>query len=510
MTESALRRRRRRAPRPTAPTAGRGAPAPGPAPVPVAGPAVVLDERLNALRAALDSCPTEVPAALGMPARKSLDAVAERLALGVDHTVVALFGGTGSGKSSLFNALTKLQFADVGARRPTTSRAAACSWGDDANALLTFLGVDPSRRIRRESLLDADDQDELAGLVLLDVPDYDSVTTAHALQVDRLVPLTDVLVWVLDPQKYADSALHDGYLRGLGARQEDMLVLVNQIDTLPVGGRDRLLEDVDNLLVADGLAGVTVLPVSAVRGDNLDAVRRILVDRVSRESNAARTASAELDAIALRLRPTAAVGEIAVEREPLGEVVESLIQASGARAVADSVRTGLARALPGALARPEPPAGAAVAAARTRWLTRVTQGLPRAWARSIESAVAGADALAAQTAEAVGSVALPAPRSTAIDLAWWGGLLAVAIGLGLGGAALATDGSLVAPPLLVLVGIALAGWAASARRRRAAAEAEAYAEAVHARVESVIERGLAAPARQVLDRHRALQRAVGL
>ena len=510
MTESALRRRSRRAPSPTAPTAGRGAPAPGPAPVPVAGPAVVLDERLNALRAALDSCPTEVPAALGMPARKSLDAVAERLALGVDHTVVALFGGTGSGKSSLFNALTKLQFADVGARRPTTSRAAACSWGDDANALLTFLGVDPSRRIRRESLLDADDQDELAGLVLLDVPDYDSVTTAHALQVDRLVPLTDVLVWVLDPQKYADSALHDGYLRGLGARQEDMLVLVNQIDTLPVGGRDRLLEDVGNLLVADGLAGVTVLPVSAVRGDNLDAVRRILVDRVSRESNAARTASAELDAIALRLRPTAAVGEIVVEREPLGEVVESLIQASGARAVADSVRTGLARALPGALARPEPPAGAAVAAARTRWLTRVTQGLPRAWARSIESAVAGADALAAHTAEAVGSVALPAPRSTAIDLAWWGGLLAVVLGLGLGGAALATGGSLVAPPLLVLVGIALAGWAASARRRRAAAEAETYAGAVRARVESIIERGLAAPARQVLERHRALQRAVGL
>ena len=255
MTESALRRRSRRASSPTAPTAGRGAPAPGPVPVPVAAPAVVLDERLNALRAALDSCPTEVPAALGMPARKSLDAVAERLALGVDHTVVALFGGTGSGKSSLFNALTKLQFADVGARRPTTSRAAACSWGDDANALLTFLGVDPSRRIRRESLLDADDQDELAGLVLLDVPDYDSVTTAHALQVDRLVPLTDVLVWVLDPQKYADSALHDGYLRGLGARQEDMLVLVNQIDTLPVGGRDRLLEDVDNLLVADGWPG---------------------------------------------------------------------------------------------------------------------------------------------------------------------------------------------------------------------------------------------------------------
>ena len=65
--------------------------------------------------------------------------------------------------------------------------------------------------------------------------------------------------------------------------------------------------------MADGLAGVTVLPVSAVRGDNLDAVRRILVDRVSRESNAARTASAELDTITTRLRPTAAHREIVLD-----------------------------------------------------------------------------------------------------------------------------------------------------------------------------------------------------
>ena len=71
MTESALRRRSRRASSPTVSTAGRGAPVPGSAPVPgpvpspAVGPAVVLDERLNSLRAALDSCPTEVPAALG-------------------------------------------------------------------------------------------------------------------------------------------------------------------------------------------------------------------------------------------------------------------------------------------------------------------------------------------------------------------------------------------------------------------------------------------------------------
>ena len=51
-----------------------------------------LDARLNAVRDALRMCPTEVPASLSIPAHKALDAVAQRLALGVDHTVIALAG----------------------------------------------------------------------------------------------------------------------------------------------------------------------------------------------------------------------------------------------------------------------------------------------------------------------------------------------------------------------------------------------------------------------------------
>ncbi len=472
--------------------------------------AVHLEARLNRLRAALDTCPTEVPASLAIPARESLDEVGERLALGVDHTVVALFGGTGSGKSSLFNALTQLQFADVGARRPTTSQAAACSWGDDASALLDFLGVGGERRIRRESLLDASDQDELAGLVLLDVPDYDSVTTAHALQVDRLVPLTDILVWVVDPQKYADAALHEGYLRGLGARQEDMLVLVNQVDTLPAGGAETLLKDVHDLLIADGLQDVQVLPVSAVRGDNLGKVREILCDRVAQESNAARTASAELDAITARLRPTAAHREIVLDPAGAQSTAESLIRASGAQAVEDSVRTGLARALPRALARPEPPSRTAVAATRTTWLQQVTDGLPPVWLRSVESAVATPEALAAQTAEAVGSVALPGHRAPVIELAWWGGLLAALIGLAWGIAVAAGGGVVVLPAVVLVLGMIGAMVARLVRRSRARKEAESYGAQVRKRVSSVVARGLTAPADGVLGRHRQLQEALGI
>ena len=113
----------------------------------------------------------------------------------------------------------------------------------------------------------------------MDVPDYDSVSTEHALQVDRLVPMADVLVWVVDPQKYADAALHEGYLRGLGARQEDMLLLVNQIDTLPASAVDTLMADARSLLDRDGLTEVKVLAVSATRGDNVKDVRNMLCQR---------------------------------------------------------------------------------------------------------------------------------------------------------------------------------------------------------------------------------------
>ena len=55
----------------------------------------------------------------------------------------------------------------------------------------------------------------LDGLVLLDLPDHDSTEIDHRMEVDRLVQLVDMLVWVVDPQKYADAAIHDRYLKPL-------------------------------------------------------------------------------------------------------------------------------------------------------------------------------------------------------------------------------------------------------------------------------------------------------
>ena len=53
----------------------------------------------------------------------------ERMRMSASHTVVALAGGTGSGKSSLFNTLAGANFSPAGVTRPTTKHLHACVWG---------------------------------------------------------------------------------------------------------------------------------------------------------------------------------------------------------------------------------------------------------------------------------------------------------------------------------------------------------------------------------------------
>ena len=172
-------------------------------------------------------------------AGRVVDRAGARLRLSAEHTVVALAGATGSGKSSTFNALAGLDLAAVGVRRPTTSYATACVWGDEGAAeLLEWLDIPPRHRVVRDSMLDRGHQDNgLDGLVLLDLPDHDSTEVSHHLEVERLVGLTDLMVWVLDPQKYADAAVHQRFLAPLATHRDVMLVVLNHIDEVSPDGR---------------------------------------------------------------------------------------------------------------------------------------------------------------------------------------------------------------------------------------------------------------------------------
>ena len=118
----------------------------------------------------------------------------ERLRLSSAHTVVALAGGTGSGKSTLFNALSGATFSPTGVTRPITRHVHACVWGmQGAAPLLDWLGVQRRHRYARASALDSGET-ALNGLLLLDLPDHDSVVSASMAAVDRLSKLADMLI----------------------------------------------------------------------------------------------------------------------------------------------------------------------------------------------------------------------------------------------------------------------------------------------------------------------------
>jgi GTP-binding protein EngB required for normal cell division len=244
-----------------------------------------LDGRLEALAAAVTAADGRLDAGRVHAARAVVGRAGQRLGLDLEATVVALAGPTGAGKSTLFNALAGAELAGTGVRRPTTSSASAAVWGSVDGALLDWLAV-PRRH--------AAEAGGAPGLVLLDLPDFDSVQVGHRLEVERLVALVDLMVWVVDPQKYADAALHDDLLRPLAAHGDVMVVVLNQADLLAPSALDAARRDLGRVLAADGLPKVPVLPVSARTGDGLDALRDVLADRARRREAALERLGADL------------------------------------------------------------------------------------------------------------------------------------------------------------------------------------------------------------------------
>src|SRR5690349_22907689 len=258
-------------------------------------------KRLDGLTQAVEASRGRIDGEILAPAEMLSGRAAERLKLSGDHTIVALAGATGSGKSSLFNRLTDLDLAGVGVRRPTTSWALACAWGPDgAEELLSWMGIPPRHQISRKGMLDLSaDHERLDGLVLLDLPDHDSTEVEHHVEMDRLVNYADALVWVLDPQKYADAAIHDRYLRPLAGYRDVTVVVLNQIDRIDYTERARALEDVRRILDDEGLDGVTVLGTSASRGDGVDELKRELKARIEAKRSARDRLGSDVSAAAV-------------------------------------------------------------------------------------------------------------------------------------------------------------------------------------------------------------------
>ncbi|MFH8435875.1 GTPase [Streptomyces sp. NPDC018007] len=394
---------------------------------PAGGP---LPTRLDALRELVGLSRARLDRETLAEAGRVLDEAAARQRLSSRHTVIAVAGATGSGKSTLFNALAGAPISDTGLRRPTTSQPIACSWTDGAAGLLDRLAV-PGRLRRRPHPGPAAFDEALQGLVLVDLPDHDSAATEHREQVDRVLALVDAVIWVVDPEKYADAALHERYLRPLAGYAEVTFVVLNQTDRLPGEAADLVLDDLRRLLDEDGIAlgehgepGATVMSLSALTGDGVPELRELIGRFVQDRTAAARRLSADIDAAAGRLRPVyVAEGRPGLGEAAREEFTDRLAEAVGATAAGQAAerewRRNASRAcgtpwlrlwrwyenrgLPGSLDRMgqalTPPEEEPTARQRVEQAVRIVAddaagGLPGPWAQAVrEAAFTGAQGL---------------------------------------------------------------------------------------------------------------------
>ena len=298
-----------------------------------------LTSRSAALEHAVETGGRELDPAAVASARAVVDKIGERISKAGNHTVVALAGATGSGKSSLFNAMVGADVAVVGARRPTTSRPVAAVWGDeDATELLDWLSVAQRHHVTRAAT-DATRVTPwtLDGLVLLDLPDFDSRVVEHREESERVLELVDVFVWVTDPQKYADARLHDDYLRVLAGHDAVTVVVLNQADRLTGEATSQIRGDLSRLAAADGIAGVQVITTSATTGAGVDDLRMRLATAVAAQNAAQHRLLADVSASAATLRGGVAGSEPTVSDQVDEELVDALARAAGIPTVVAAV-----------------------------------------------------------------------------------------------------------------------------------------------------------------------------
>ncbi|WP_380166463.1 GTPase [Jannaschia sp. R86511] len=418
-----------------------------------ADPAVEVPDLVSRITEALAVGGDRLDPDRARAAQDEVDRTGARALLGTQHTVVALAGATGSGKSSLFNAVAGFTISTVGVRRPTTSHPVACVWGEGADPLLDWLEVPSRYRTVHDSELGRGRAAALEGLVLLDMPDHDSRETAHRVDVDRLVDRIDLIVWVVDPQKYADEALHADYLKRLRGHDDVLLVVLNQVDRLTSEERDVVLDDLRRLVREDGLPRATVMATSTVTGEGVAELRGLFTDAVASRAMALGRARAALRETAAGLRRGVADDEPGID-EVGGDprLTEALAGAASVPAVVAAVESGYRRdagrhvgwpltrwagrlrrdplkrlrlqdpQLGGdltGLARssvPEPTRAqlARVDLAERQLLDIATEGLPERWAESVRQAPVRTDDLRDALDQAVLSTDLTFRRP-----AWW-------------------------------------------------------------------------------------------
>ncbi|HVO82789.1 MAG TPA: GTPase domain-containing protein [Syntrophobacteria bacterium] len=205
--------------------------------------------------------------------------VAKRLAVygykqGSPLLWVVFLGGTGTGKSTLFNALLGSELSQTGVERPKTRgpvayahRRAAIEAGFPFPAFPVERSAGdggpsvPAAGFPGRLLVVEHDREEYAHLVFVDTPDLDSVEAENRRLAELLYLLADTVLFVTSQEKYADEVPYQFLLQVVRDRRP-YAVLLNKV------GEDLTPGEVIESFTAHGVSipkrGLWLLPQASV------------------------------------------------------------------------------------------------------------------------------------------------------------------------------------------------------------------------------------------------------
>lgn len=260
---------------------------------------------------------------------------------GEGPVVVALVGGTGAGKSSLFNWLCGRENSPVSSdRRSFTDRLHAAGETDAVQHWARSRGWEGKVTIHEANL---------PGMILLDTPDLDGPSARHLDLSRAAVEAADVVACLSYPDNIASLPLHREVARA--AARKRWIFLLNKIDLVPPEARPTVLEGYRGEIERHGFtaAGDNLYALSVRQpdapGSQAGLVRMVLCSGRFRERARQAREESWLAAVSLALGSRAA-DEVAVLPARLAEEearLESGLREIYAAALDEpAVRRGLA------------------------------------------------------------------------------------------------------------------------------------------------------------------------
>lgn len=153
---------------------------------------------------------------------------------------VVFVGGTGTGKSTIFNTLCGRPLSATGIERPKTCGPIAYAhqrerietgfpFTDFTLTTQPAAGSDERPHAGRAGQMEllVHGEDEWSHLILVDTPDLDSLESRHRRMAEDLVLLSDLVVFVTSQEKYADGIPY-AFLRELREEDKPCLFVLNK------------------------------------------------------------------------------------------------------------------------------------------------------------------------------------------------------------------------------------------------------------------------------------------